>query len=226
MNPADTGLPPLLACRDLSCSRPEWNLGQPSFVGGVSASFRAGEFVGFSGPDGCGKGLLLNLLGLLERPDSGSVVFGDHPLDGCSQQEIRETRNRNYGFVFGQRALLPAFTVAENVAMPLFRICGDDPPQARDRTLEVLEFCGIAAHSGKLADRISQDSQDLVALARALVHNPKVLVSIRPKGSAALLPVARRAASEFGICVLWAGIEEDIAPYADRILRLREGQLE
>jgi len=215
----------ILACESLSCVRDGWNPSHPSRVEGVSAAFHQGGVTGVTGPDGCGKGLLLNLLGLLERPDSGRVFLDGERVDGLAPHDLREVRNQNFGFVFSQRALLPAFTVAENVAMPLFRIRGDDPAQARERTIGVLDFCGISSYSGELADRIPEEAQNLVPLARALVHGPRILVAIRPKGSPLLLECAARAARAFHLCVLWADEETHLAPFADRLVRLRDGKL-
>lgn len=190
-----------------------------------SCSFRDAELCGVAGPDGCGKGLLLNVAGLLERPDDGAVIVDGWRATGRSTEEIIECRNRFFGFLFSQPALLPGFTVAENVAMPLFRICGIEAGPARERTMEVLGFCGVTEFSSRLADRIPDEAQDLAALARALVHRPRVLIAISPKRPEHLLPVARRAAEAFSLCIIWAGSAGTMGPFAHRLIHIEDGRM-
>jgi ABC-type lipoprotein export system ATPase subunit len=216
---------PALRCESLNCRRDQWNELAPSRVEDVTASFAAGEFCGFCGPDGSGKGLLLNLLGLLERPDSGTIAVNGILTGGLSVEETRQLRNETFGFLFNHPCLLPSFSVAENVAMPLFRICGGDARQARDRTTEVLEFCGISELETVLAGRLDADQRTRVALARALVHEPGILVAISPRENDDLLALGRRAAQERGLCVLWAGAGEPLNRHAHRVLHLEGGRL-
>lgn len=216
---------PALRCDSLSCMRDQWNELAPSQVEDVSASFAAGEFCGFCGPDGSGKGLLLNLLGLLEPPDSGTIAVNGILAGSLAAEEAQQLRNETFGFIFNHPCLLPSFSVAENVAMPLFRICGGDAREARDRTIEVLEFCGIASLETTLAGRLDSEDRTRVALARALVHQPGILVAISPRENDTLLALGRRAADERGLCVLWAGPEEGLARHAHRILHLDRGRI-
>jgi ABC-type lipoprotein export system ATPase subunit len=191
----------------------------------ITASFAPGEFCGFCGPDGSGKGLLLNLLGLLEAPDSGTIAVNGILAGTLAPEEAQQLRNETFGFLFNHPCLLPSFSVAENVAMPLFRICGGDAREARDRTLEVLEFCGISSLETTLAGRLEPAECARVALARALVHEPGILVAISPRESDTLLALGRRAADERGLCVLWAGPEDTLARYAHRVLHLEGGRI-
>ncbi|GAB4178945.1 MAG: ABC transporter ATP-binding protein [Terrimicrobiaceae bacterium] len=214
-----------LRCEGLTCSRATWREGQPSKVSDFSCGFRDGELCGVVGPDGCGKGLLLNMVGLLERPDAGDIFADGWQATGRSGEEIIECRNRFFGFLFSRPTLLPGFTVAENVAMPLFRICGVEAGPARRRTMEVLEFCGVGEFCSQLADRIPEEAQDLAALARALVHQPRVLIAISPKRPEGLLPIARRAAEEFGLCVIWGGEVATVGPFAHRVVEIAGGRM-
>lgn len=218
-------MPPLLQCETLCCRREQWNELSPSRVEDVTATFPAGALCGFCGPDGSGKGLLLNLLGLLENPDSGHVAINGSPVTGLPADDLQQIRNEAFGFLFNHPCLLPSFSVAENVAMPLFRICGGDAREARDRTMEVLEFCGIAALETTLAGRLDGPGRLRTALARALVHRPGILVAISPRETDGMLALGRRAAEELGLCVLWAGAEETVVPHAHRILHLHEGRI-
>lgn len=218
-------MPPILSCKDLTCHREQWNESGPAHIEAVTASFEAGTFTGLCGPDGSGKGLLLNVLGLLEPHDSGSIAVNDLDLGQLGDEEARQVRNENFGFLFNHPCLLPSFSVAENVAMPLFRICGGDAQGARMRTMEILDFCGMADLEGTLAGRLDLVTQRKVALARALIHSPRILIAISPRESEDLLNIARRVATDFGLCVLWAGEESEISRPAHRLLHLRNGQV-
>ncbi len=216
---------PALTCKSLTCVRPHWNERTSSQVHNITTTFAPGTLTGFHGPDGCGKGLLLNILGLLEPPDSGQIHLQEHAALGLPADEARQLRNEAFGFLFDQPCLLPSFSVAENVAMPLFRICGGDAPAARLRTMEVLDFCGIASHECTLVGRLDPFDQRRACLARALVHRPGILIAISPRGAAGLLPLLRHATRQTGLCVLWAGEKEELAPHADRLIAMREGQI-
>lgn len=216
-------LPPL-TCESLSCHRPQWNRGGPSRVNAISAQFAAGTVTGFCGPDGCGKGLLLNILGLLEPADSGLIRVLGHAVPGLPGEEARQLRNETFGFLFDSPCLLPSFSLAENVAMPLFRICGGDARDARCRTMEVLDYCGIADQECTLAGRLDDDARQRAALARALVHSPSILIAISPRFGTTLLPLVRHAAKQTGLCVLWAGEKDELLPHADHVLEMHAGR--
>ncbi len=218
-------MPPPLACNALSCRREQWNENGLSRIEAASVSFESGTVNGFCGPDGSGKGLLLNVLGLLEPPDSGEILLHGKPVTGAADETVRQLRNETFGFLFNHPCLLPSFSVAENVAMPLFRICGGDAQAARLRTLDVLDFCGIADLECSLTGRLDLPSQRKTALARALVHGPKILIAISPRDCGALLQTARKAAEQLGVTVLWSGAENDLAPHADRILGMNDGRI-
>jgi len=211
-----------ISCDDLTCRKGEWNDSRPGRVIGFSAEFACGEVVGFCGPDGCGKGLLLNVIGLLEKPDSGRLVLLGHDAADFAPDDTATFRNEACGFLFGHPYLLPSFTVAENVAMPLFRICGGGAAEARERTREVLEFVGIGDFETARVGKLDPVIRWRAALARALVHDPRVLIAISPPAPE-LAPLARRAAEKFHLTVLWAGEREAIAPVADRIIEMRDG---
>ena len=215
----------ILACEDLSCSRADWKGGCPSSVDRLSVSISPASLTGVVGEDGCGKGLFLNMLGLLEPPDSGAIRYQQRSVGDLSDEEVRRLRNESFGFVFEHPCLLPAFSVAENVAMPLFRFCHADAAGARDRMLETLEFCGISEVGCELAGNLPVELQPLAALARALIHRPRVLVAISPRYEELLLPIVNRAIHQTGLTVLWAGQVRSLERYAHRILHLHEGLL-
>lgn len=212
-----------IECGNLCCLRPADQPGGPGAVRDFSAEFAPGEFVGLCGPDGCGKGLLLNVIGLIEKAGSGRLNLFGHDVAGFSPDEATEFRNEACGFLFGHPYLLPSFTVAENLAMPLFRICGGEAASARERTLEVLGFAGAAGVETLLAGRLGPELRWRAAFARALIHSPRVLIAISPPATD-LLPLARQAADQSGLTVLWAGARDALRPFADRIIEMREGR--
>ncbi len=210
-------------CLNVSCSKAGWNGAGTGVVRDCSLRIRPGEFVGFCGPDGCGKGLLLNVLGLLERPDAGRLIITGEDTGALGDAELAAFRNATCGFLFGHPYLLPAFTVAENVAMPLFRIRGGDAGSAQERTLAVLQFTGLDLEGDELARGLDAADRWRAAMARALVHEPELLIAISPPAEEVLLPLARRAADLLGVTVLWAGGREALRPFADRIVEMRDG---
>lgn len=214
-----------LSCEALSCQRADWNNVGPSSVASVSASFGMGEFCGFSGEETSGKELLLNLLGLLEPPDTGRIIVRGTSVEKWEPEKIQPLRNESFGFMFEHPCLLASFSVAENVAMPLFRFCGGDPVTARKRTLEILDFCGITHLEGMLAGRLDPSERRVTALARALVHEPDILVVISPQTNDELLLLARRVATDLGLCVLWAGLSDQLRPVVHRLVHLENGRV-
>jgi len=214
-----------IVCENVSCSKPNWNGRGPVSVDDVSLSVEAGEFVGLCGPDGCGKGLLLNLIGLLERPDAGSIIVAGQNTGELGPEDAAVFRNEACGYLFGHPYLLPSFSVSENVAMPLFRICGGEARDARVRTLDVLTFAGIPDFETPLVGRLPQSIRWRAAFARAIVHEPGILIAISPPPTDGLLPLALKAARELGMTVLWAGERVDLEPVADRIIEIRDGRV-
>jgi ABC-type lipoprotein export system ATPase subunit len=212
-----------ITCESLTCLRSDWNNAGDGRVVDFSAAFECGEFVGFCGEDGSGKGLLLNVIGLLEKADSGRLVLLGHDAADFSGEDAATFRNEACGFLFGHPYLLPSFTVAENVAMPLFRICGGGAVEARERTREVLEFAGIGDFETARTGKLDPALRWRAAFARALVHDPRVLIAISPPDPD-LLPLAKLAAAKYHLTVLWAGARTSVAPFADRIVEMRDGR--
>ena len=215
----------ILSCQDLFCQRTNWNECDQACIREVTLSFSSGTFYEFSGPDYPGRDLLMNNLGLLEPWDSGTIWLNGRNLWETSENDLRRLRNETFGFVFDHPCLLPSFSVAENVAMPLFRICRADADAARERTHDVLEFCGIPELQNQLASRLASSAQHRAALARALVHRPRILVGICPSAASDLHALAWRVAEELGLCVLWARQDGSASGKAQRTVRVCGGQV-
>jgi ABC-type lipoprotein export system ATPase subunit len=215
----------VLSCQALCCHRMNWNESGQAFIENVTASFDSGMLCEFDGPDGHGRTLLLSILGLLEPADSGTIFVNGRNVMHLAEEELRRFRNQSFGFLFQNPCLLPSFSVAENVAMPLFRICGTDAGPARIRTSEVLDFCGIAHLENQLAGRLAPSSQRRAAFARALVHRPRILIAISPRASDELIDLAMRTAQELGLCVLWAVEDGGLGRRSQRLIQIRNGRV-
>ena len=206
-----------LRCENIHCCRPTANAFRHGLIEDFSASFESGDITGFCGSDIAAKELLLSILGLIERPDRGRVFLFDEQASEMSGPGSRKLRDTSFGYLFTHPHLLPSFTVAENVAMPFFRICGQEG--AQERTLTALEFVGIpelnAIPVGELPDSVHWR----VAFARAIVHSPPVLIAVSPPNPL-LLPLARRLADECGTTVLWNGDKCDVLPFSDHVVEM------
>jgi putative ABC transport system ATP-binding protein len=216
---------PLIRCRDLQCVRPLWREGA-SYVRGVTAEFTAGTFHAIRGNEGCGKNLLLHLLGLLEQPDEGSVI-----LDGTDTTAMevaaRDTlRQRAFGFLFPACALLPSLTVLENIAFPVLKAGHATEAEQANLTLAALQFCSLEDEADMQVMDLAPERQAVAALARALIHQPRVLIAESPAAEEILVPLARRAVDELGLTVIWgARPAGPAATAADRVLEMKDGRL-
>lgn len=217
---------PLLHCRDLQCLRPLWREGA-SQVRGVSAEFATGHFHAITGSAGCGKNLLLHLLGLLEQPDAGEVWLGAVNATALPAVERDALRLRSFGFLFPACALLPSLTVLENIAFPVLKAGGTTENEQAEQTLAALQFCGLENEASHPVSSLPPDRQAVAAFARAIIHRPSVLLAESPAAEEILVPLARRAVDEFGLTVLWGARHDGPAlQAAERSLRMVDGRLE
>jgi ABC-type lipoprotein export system ATPase subunit len=207
-----------ILCQNISCHRPDWNGRSQGVVKNFTGRFEAGTTTAFREPGGRGVALLLNILGMIERPDSGSLcVLGQKVLE-LETNAAQHLRDKTFGYLFTHPHLLPTFTVAENIAMPFLRLCGDSSEGARDRVGEVLEFAGLdAGCASSDIKNLDVETQWRVAFARSIVHKPEILVAISPPASF-LLPLARRYSREQGACVLWNAGSEHFPVECDRVI--------
>lgn len=195
----------------------------------VSLSVQAGEFIALMGPSGCGKSTLLNLLGAIDRPDSGEVLLNGQPTSRLGDDALTRLRRVEVGYVFQFFNLLPTLNAAENVELPLL-LQGERPKAARQKALAALEAVGLAERVGHVPGELSGGQMQRVAIARALIHQPSVLLADEPTGNldsqsgaqilALLTAVARR-----GQAIVMATHSPEAAAAADRIVRLRDGRV-
>jgi putative ABC transport system ATP-binding protein len=198
-------------------------------VDGVDMVVEEGETVSVMGPSGCGKSTLLHLLGGLERPDAGELWLGGRRVDGLSEAAWAVLRRRAIGFVFQAFHLVDELTSVENVELPAL-LLGVPRRDARRRAMELLERLDVARRAGHLPDRLSGGERQRVAVARALVNRPLVVLADGPTGS-----LDSRATS--GSLKLFAGLHEArqallivthdarVASTADRLLTMRDGAI-
>lgn len=217
---------PLLHCRNLECMRPLWREGA-SHVRGVSAEFRAGEFHAVTGSEGCGKNLLLHVLGLLEEPDAGEVRLGDTEVTALPAGERDTLRLRTFGFLFPACALLPSLSVLENIAFPVLKAGGTTEAEQAQQTLAALQFCSLEGDAEQPVGNLPPERQAVATFARAIIHRPLLLLAESPAAEEILVPLARRAVDELGLTVVWGARQDGPAVgAADRVLRMSGGRLD
>jgi ABC-type lipoprotein export system ATPase subunit len=214
-----------LRCSRLRCLRPEWTDG-PACVHDVSLEFEEARLHAITGAPRSGKTLLLHVLGLLEEPDFGGVELFGEPVSPAPDDLRREIRNTVFGYVFASPCLVPAFTVAENVAMPLFRFSNADEDAAHRRVAALLERFGIEHLANEASSALDLDTQFLVALARALVHRPRILLLAAPTRPSALAVPVRALVDDLRVTVLWSGQQGEWTSLCDHEYRLERGLLE
>ncbi len=198
---------------------------------GLSLEVEPGAMVAIVGESGTGKSSLLHALSGLDRPSAGDVYFGSRSLAGMGEEELAEFRNREIGFVWQQSYLLPEFTAAENVMMPLL-IAGRSPAAAAPPAQAWLARVGLAERAGHRAGELSGGEQQRVAIARALVGGPSFLMADEPTGNldertgAAVFALLRQLQQEQNLTSLLVTHNLAQAAGCDRILRLHAGQLQ
>ena len=205
--------------------------GQPlEVLQGLDVEVRRGEFVAIVGASGAGKSTLLHLLGALDAPSGGDVWLGGSRYADLDAASLAELRNRKLGFVFQFHHLLREFSALENVMMPLL-IGGMAPRAARSRAEEVLSEVGLAGRMTHRPAELSGGEQQRCAVARALVHDPSVVLADEPSGnldhanSERLHEIFFRLAREYETAVVVVTHNRQLAGRADRILWLEDGRL-
>lgn len=200
-------------------------------LNGVTLEVEEGDFVALMGPSGSGKSTLLNLLGCLDRPTSGQYFLGDEDVSQMDDDQLSEIRSRFLGFIFQSYNLLAQYTVVENIEVPLLYQGLRLDAATRERCYQLAELVGLGNRLDHRPMQLSGGQQQRVAIARALVNDPHVILADEPTGN-----LDSRTSDEImqlltelndaGKTIIMVTHENDIAAWAKRIVRMRDGQIE
>ena len=197
---------------------------------GVSLSVFKNEYVAIMGPSGSGKSTLMNILGCLDSPSSGHYILNGVDVSEMEDGELADVRNREIGFVFQSFNLLPRYNALENVALPMV-YAGVPAKERMERAAAALESVALSERMDHKPNELSGGQKQRVALARALINNPSIILADEPTGnldthtSIEIMRLFEEIHSR-GNTVIVVTHEEDIAAYAHRIIRLRDGKVE
>lgn len=196
----------------------------------ISITINRGEYVAFMGPSGSGKSTLMNIIGCLDTPSSGTYILAGKDVSNMTEDELAEIRNREIGFVFQTFNLLPRSTSLENVALPLV-YAGYSKSEREEKAMQALISVGLGDRAKHKPNELSGGQRQRVAVARALVNNPSIILADEPTGN-----LDTRTSYEImelfdqlhkkGNTIIVVTHEDDIARYAHRIVRLRDGLIE
>lgn len=197
---------------------------------GIDLTINKGEYVALMGPSGSGKSTLMNLLGCLDTPTSGSYVLNGKLVSKMHDDELAEIRNKEIGFVFQTFNLMPRTTALDNVALPMV-YAGYSKSERNERATQVLTQVGLADRMDHKPNQLSGGQRQRVAVGRALVNKPAIILADEPTGnldsktSVEIMGLFNEIHAK-GNTVILVTHEEDIAAYAHRVIRLRDGLIE
>jgi len=196
---------------------------------GVSVEFYPGEYVAIMGASGSGKSTMLNLLGCLDRPTNGEYFLGGRDIACLDDDELSEIRSRYLGFIFQSYNLIQQYTVLENIQLPLtYQGTGEISPEAQERSIEVAGLVGLGDRLDHRPSELSGGQQQRVAIARSLINDPYIILADEATGnldtttSREIMLVLERL-NDTGKTIILVTHEDDIAAYAKRVLKMRDG---
>lgn len=197
---------------------------------GIDLTINKNEVVSIVGPSGSGKTTLLQILGTLDKPDSGSIVINGQRISGLKDKELARFRNQEIGFIFQFHQLLPEFTALENVMMPAL-IGGMSKPEAQDKALDLITMLGLSDRAEHKPNELSGGEKQRIAVARALVNDPAVVLADEPSGSLDtqnkedLHQLFFDLRDRLGQTFVIVTHDEKLAELTDRTIHLVDGQL-
>lgn len=206
------------------------SFGSLKVLKGISLNIDRGEVVSITGPSGAGKTTLLQIMGSLDKPDGGRVLYDGKDITRMSEKEISAFRNKHIGFVFQFHQLLPEFTAQENITIPML-IAGQGMRQANERAKELLELLGLADRADHKPAELSGGEKQRIAVARALVNQPDVILADEPSGSLDtknkedLHKLFFSLRDQLGQTFVIVTHDESLAAMTDRTIRLLDGSI-
>jgi lipoprotein-releasing system ATP-binding protein len=215
----------------ISCKNITKNFGDLNVLKGIDLTISQGEIVSIVGPSGAGKTTLLQIMGTLDKPDSGEVFYKNSPVNKLKDKELASFRNKNIGFVFQFHQLLPEFTALENVMIPA--LIGDvKQSEAEKKAKKILDFLGLSDRTEHKPAALSGGEKQRVAVARALVNNPFIIFADEPSGSLdtqnkeELHRLFFDLRSQFNQTFVIVTHDENLAKLTDRIIYMKDGAIE
>ncbi len=218
----------ILTCTDIHKSFQKRDEEKLDILKGISLSIEERKINVIVGKSGAGKSTLLHILAGLDKPDSGSVNFGEVDLSKLKDEEISKFRNKNLGFVFQFHHLLPEFTALENISIPQM-IGGVDKTEADKRSRELLDIIGLSDRGNHNPSELSGGEQQRVAMARALANNPKIIFADEPTGnldtvnSTIIHELIIKLRDELNLTFLMVTHNKELMNIGDRIIEMRDG---
>ena len=204
------------------------SFGNLNVLKGITLHIDKGEVVSIVGPSGAGKTTLLQIIGTLDKADSGEICIDGKEISKMSKKQLSDFRNTHIGFVFQFHQLLPEFTALENIMIPAY-IAGKSRSEAKKRAMELLDFMGLTDRATHKPNELSGGEKQRVAVARALVNNPAVILADEPSGSldsknkAELHQLFFDLRDKFGQTFVIVTHDEELASITDRTIHLRDG---
>ncbi|MDX8336607.1 ABC transporter ATP-binding protein [Candidatus Cetobacterium colombiensis] len=197
----------------------------------INLTFYQGEFIAIIGQSGSGKSTLLNIIGSLDKPTRGEIIFRDKNISSFSSDEMAKFRNASIGFIFQFHYLLPEFTVLENVLMPTWIRTGYDTEEEKERALELLEYVGLKDYVNRSSNNLSGGQQQRVAIARALMNRSDIILADEPTGnldsesSKQIYKLLREINLKFKTTFIIVTHDPRISDMCDRVIEIMDGKI-
>ncbi|MGM0409378.1 MAG: ABC transporter ATP-binding protein [Bacillota bacterium] len=200
-------------------------------LNGVNLDFERGEFTTVFGPSGSGKTTLLNMVGCLDTPTSGEIIFNDKKLRNLNKKELANIRRYNIGFVFQSYNLIPVLTAYENVEFALKLIDGKSEKEIKDKVMNILADVGLEGMEGRRPNELSGGQKQRVAVARALVKEPKLILADEPtanldsKTGKEVLEIMLEMNKKLNTTFIFSTHDPQVMEYAKRLIEIRDGNV-